>query len=337
MKFAYPVWLYILVFVLPLWTILLITSYKKYRSIMTNVFTIKQIDKMILPGVFKIQKIFLLTNLLVFILLFLSLSGPQWGFKPQEVKTYGVDLIIAIDVSKSMVTEDLVPNRLEFTKRTAEILLNRITTHRVGIITFAGIAFYHCPFTVDIQAAKDFLSIVDTDIVPYPGTKIGSAIEEALRVFREHKSESKVLLLFTDGEDHDSHPKELAQQAKKDGVVIYTVGVGTPEGRPIPIRDQAGKIVDYKKDKQGNIVVSKLNENLLYEIADITGGRYFSTSYGEAGIAEQIIDEIAGLKQSKLKTKVYNIYTNRYHYFVYIILLLLLTELFVPKSWLTKL
>lgn len=337
MNFAAPVWLYLLIFAVPLWIVVLVITYKRYKLAITTVFTIKQVERIISPGTLKIQKILLLVNLLILILLFLALSGPQWGLKPQEVKTRGVDLILAIDVSKSMLTEDVIPNRLEFAKRTAEFLLNRVDTHRVGIITFAEIAFYHCPFTIDIQAAKDFLRIIDTDIIPYQGTKMGAAIEEALRVFREHRSESKVLVFFTDGEDHGSYPKELAQQAKKEGVIIYTVGVGTPEGKPIPIRDQSGRIVDYKKDKQGQIVVSKLNEQLLYEIAEITGGRYFSLAYGEAGIAEQIVNEIGRLKSSELKTKVYNIYTNRYYYFVYLVLLLLMAEIFIPKTWLVKL
>ncbi|MCX7940909.1 MAG: VWA domain-containing protein [Endomicrobia bacterium] len=337
MKFAHIFWIYLLIVAIPIFIISAVLVYKKYKNLILRIFSITQISKVILPGLLKLQKITLLLYFLIFILFLFSLSGPQWGLRPQEVKTYGVDIIIAIDVSKSMLTEDVVPNRLQFAKRTIEHLLNKTETHRVGIITFAGIAFYHCPFTVDLQAAKDLVSIIDTDIVPYPGTKIGLAIEETLRVFREHKGSTKVMLLFTDGEDHDSYSKELIQQAKQDGIIIYTIGVGTPEGKPIAIRDSTGKIIDYKKDKQGNIVVSRLNEKLLYEIAEETGGRYFSSSYGETGIAEQIINEISNLKQAQLKAKVYNLYTNRYYYFVYLILLFMAIEIFVPKKILIKL
>ncbi|MCX7716296.1 MAG: VWA domain-containing protein, partial [Endomicrobia bacterium] len=217
------------------------------------------------------------------------------------------------------------------------LLLERIDTNRVGIITFAGIAFYHCPLTIDLSAAKDLLSIIDTEIVPYPGTKIGLALQEAIRVLQHTGRTAKIVVLFTDGEDHDSSPLDFAEEAKKLGIVVYTVGVGTPEGKPIPLRDNTGKIVDYKKDKEGNIVTSKLNEQLLYDIAEITNGRYFHSSYGEFGIAEGIVSELSSMRKTELKSKIYHLYKNRYHYFVYIIILLILIDIFLPKKWYVKL
>lgn len=337
MNFASIIWLYILPIFAIIAIILLIVVYKNYYTCVTQLFSLTTIPKIVVPGLFKIQKVKLLITFIILVLFFIALSGPQWGIKPQQVTTYGVDMIVAIDTSKSMLTEDVTPNRLEFVKRTVQLLLDRVETHRVGIITFAGIAFYHCPLTIDISAAKELVSIIDTDIIPYPGTKIAAALQEALRVFKQTAKTSKVIILFTDGEDHDSSPLSVAEEAKKEEIVIYTVGVGTPEGKPIPIRDTTGKIVDYKKDKQGNIVTSKLNEELLYEIAQITNGRYFSSSYGEFGIAEGILNEISNMKKSETKTKVYNLYKNRYHYFVYLIILLMLIEIFIPKQWYTKL
>lgn len=322
-----------MIVLVPLWVILIIFVYKKYKKVITSFFDLNLIQKIIIPRLFKIKKISFLIQTLIFGLFLFVLSGPQWGLKPQEVKTYGVDIILAIDVSKSMLTEDVVPNRLEFAKRTAEILLDRLGPNRVGIITFAGVAFYHCPLTYDIVSAKDFLSIIDTEIVPYPGTKIGLVLEESLRVLKQQGQSSKLVILFTDGEDHDSYSPSILEEFKKNNIIIYTIGVGTPEGKPIAIRDTQGRIVDYKKDKQGNIITSKLNEKLLYEISEKTNGRYFSLNYGELGIAQQIVEEISKMKHSELKSKVYNIYTNRYHYFVYIIIILFLIEIFVPKSW----
>jgi Ca-activated chloride channel family protein len=331
MKFTNISVLYLMIALVPLWLIVLVFVYKRYLNTIKKLFSQNLVPKLISPNLLKIQKINFIIYFLVFSLFLFVLSGPQWGLKPQEVKTYGVDVILVIDVSKSMLTEDVLPNRLEFVKHTCEILLNRLETHRVGIITFAGVAFYHCPLTLDLQSAKDLLSIIDTDIVPYPGTKIGLALEEALRVFKEYSRGSKVVILFTDGEDHDSYSSSIGEEMKKNGIVVYTVGVGTPEGKVIPIRDQQGRIVDYKKDKQGNIVTSKLNEQLLYEIAEKTNGKYFSSNYGELRIAQQIINEISNLKQTQLKSKVYNLYTNRYHYFVYTIIILLLTEIFLVR------
>lgn len=336
MNFANKIFLYILTFAIPLIIIADVFLYKKYRKTLLLLFSYNIIPKVITDGVLKIQKIQIFVYSLVLLLFLLALSGPQWGIKPQEVKTYGVDVILAIDVSKSMLTEDITPNRLEFVKRTSQILLEKISTNRVGIVTFAGIAFYHCPLTNDIQAAKDLLSVIDTDIVPYPGTKIGMALDEAIRVLKQTGKTTKVIVLFTDGEDHDSEPLSFAEEAKKENIIIYTVGVGTPEGKPIPIRDPSGMIVDYKKDKQGNIITSKLNEELLYQIAERTSGRYFSSMYGEYGIADSIASELSNLKKSEIKSRYYHLYINRYYYFVYAIILLIIIDIFVPKEFWVK-
>lgn len=337
MSFNSIFWLYSGIIFSILFTFLLIFIYKKYFKTLTDLISLNLIPKIITEGIFKIQKVNLVITFFILVLFFVSLSGPQWGIQPQEVKTYGVDIIFIIDVSKSMLTEDLIPNRLEFAKRTARLLLEKFQTNRVGIITFAGMAFYHCPLTNDLQAAKDLLDIIDTDIVPYPGTKIGAALKEALRVLKETSKTTKVIVLFTDGEDHDSYSKEITKELKENNIIVYTVGVGTPEGKLIPIKDKDGRIIDYKKDKQGNIITSKLNEALLYEIAEETSGRYFSSNYGEFSIATEIVSEISGLKKSETKSKILKIYVNRYYYFVYLIIILIFIEIFIPKKWLVKL
>ncbi len=335
MKFVYPFYLYLLAVLVPLFIVVAIKIYKKYKRIITVFINLKLLNHICsVPQILKVYKVQLLISIFILAIFLFSLSSPQWGIVPQEVKTHGVDVIIGIDTSKSMLAEDITPNRLEFTKKIINVLLDRLQGNRVGIITFAGIAFYQCPLTLDIDAAKYLLSVIDTDIVPYPGTKIGDCIAETIRVLKDqpHKG-GKILIIFTDGEDHDSSPVQLAQEARKNGIVIYTVGVGTPEGRPIPIRDNAGNIVDYKKDKSGNIVTSKLNEELLTQIANITNGRYYSLTYGELGIVEQLYDEIANTQKVELKSKIYNLYKNRYHYFVYILIFLFLIEIFVPPKW----
>ncbi len=336
MNFVNKFWLCSIFILIPLWILIVFFAYRKYRKVVDTFFSSNLTSKIIFPGLFKIKKISFLTQILIFGLFLFVLSGPQWGIKPQQVKSYGVDVILAIDVSKSMLTEDVLPNRLEFVKHTCKILLNRIGANRVGVITFAGIAFYHCPITNDIASIDDFLSIIDTDIVAYPGTKIAAVLEESLRVLKESGKGIKVLILFTDGEDHQSYYASVLDEFKKNNIIVYTVGVGTKEGKPIAIRDEKGNIVDYKRDKQGNIITSRLNEELLYEIAEKTSGRYFSLNYGELAIVEQLVEEISKLKNYETKLKVYNIYVNRYHYFVYLILILMLAEIFIPKSWLLK-
>ncbi|MFQ3676045.1 MAG: VWA domain-containing protein, partial [Endomicrobiia bacterium] len=293
-------------------------------------------EKILHKDILKIKKIDNIIILLIVIFFLISLSGPQWGLAPQEVKSKGADIIIGIDVSKSMLVEDVLPNRLEFTKKVIRLLLDRIEGSRVGIITFAGIAFYQCPLTVDISAAKYFLNFIDTDIVPYPGTKIGECLSETLRVFKQYGSSTKILVLFSDGEDHDSSVEYYAEELRKNGVVVFTVGVGTPEGRPIAIRDARGTIIDYKKDKKGNIVTSRLNEKLLSSIAEKTLGKYYALSDNNLFILESLVRELNMVKKGELKSKVFNLYKNRYHYFVYILLFLFFIEIFVPMSWVAK-
>lgn len=336
-NFVNPGYLYIMPIVLLLTIIVLVYSYKKYKNVLTSFLNISLFEKILHKDILKIKKVIDVIIFLVITFFLISLSGPQWGLSPQEVKTKGVDIIFAIDVSKSMLAEDVSPNRLEFTKQVIKLILDRLENSRVGIITFAGIAFYQCPLTLDIQAAKYFLNSIDTDTVPYPGTKIGDCLEETLRVFKQYGGSTKILVLFSDGEDHNSAVESYVNELKKMDIIVYTIGVGTPEGRPIPIRDNTGTIVDYKKDKKGNIVTSKLNESLLSFIAKETLGKYYSLSDNNLLVVKNLLNDIDSLKKGEIKSKIFNLYKNRYHYFVYIIIILLLTEIFVPSDWLSKL
>ncbi len=336
MKFANIEYLYLLPILIVIFTIFLVLRYKKYNFLLKRFIDSAMFGKVVHRDVIKIYKITDIIFLLIFLFFIVSLSGPQWGLVPKEVKVVGADIIFAIDVSKSMLVEDVEPNRLELVKKIVSLLLDRVGANRVGIITFAGISFYQCPLTLDISSAKYFLSFVDTDSVPFPGTKIGDCIAEAIRVFKQYSRTTKVLIIFTDGEDHDSSVSEQIDEARKNGVIIYTVGVGTSQGRPIPIRNDYGQVIDYKKDKKGNIITSRLNEKLLIEIARATSGKYFSLSYANLSIVDFLTREIGEIKKGELKSKMYNIYINRYHYFVYLLIILFLTEIFIPKDWLIK-
>lgn len=336
MNFANNVYLYLMPVVLIVVCSRLVYNYRKYKNALYSFTGRILVEKIVCPSVLKIYKVKNILVFLIFLLFLISLSGPQWGIVPQEVKAKGVDVIIGVDVSRSMLTEDVLPNRLGLTKSVIELLLNRLEGNRVGIITFAGIAFYQCPLTVDIKAAKYMLSFLDTDTVPYPGTKVGDCIAETLRVFKKYGGMSKVLLLFTDGEDHNSEIDIYLNEAKKNNIIIHTVGVGTPQGRPIPIRDANGIIVDYKKDRRGNIVTSKLNEQLLIKISQETGGKYFSLASNNLMVVDYLLGEINSYKKSDLKSNVYKLYKNRYYYFVYLLIFLFLLEIFLPDRWWAK-
>src|SRR5260370_30740280 len=206
-------------------------------------------------------------------LLVFTLAGPQWGFDWEEAKERGLDVVVAIDTSRSMLAEDVAPNRLARAKLAALDLKKLARTERVGLVAFAGGAFLQCPLSFDDEAFRQSVNALDVNIIPQGGTAIAEAIETAQAAFKEKSDNHKVLVLFTDGEDHDGQAVETARGAAKEGLCIFTVGVGTPNGELLRITDARGRS-DYIKDEQGNVVKSHLNEQLLRQIAQATGGFY---------------------------------------------------------------
>ncbi len=212
----------------------------------------------------------------------IALANPQIGKKLEEFTREGLDIMVAIDVSTSMLAEDIKPNRLKKAKHEVGKLIDILQGDRIGLIAFSGIAHVQCPLTLDYSAAKLFLNIMDTDLIPQPGTAIGEAIRKAITAFNSEERKHKVLILITDGEDHESKPLEAAQEAEQEGVIIYTVGIGSAQGVPIPVYNRSGSQIGFKKDRQGNIVTTKLDVLTLQKIAYETGGKYYLASRGEA-------------------------------------------------------
>lgn len=270
--------------------------------------------------------------LIVFAVFFfiLALGRPQIGTKLEEVKRKGVDIFIAVDVSMSMKAEDIKPNRLERAKFAVAKLINKLQGDRIGIIVFSGQAFVLCPLTLDYGAAKMFLDIVNTDLVPVPGTAIGGAIEKAISSFVQSERKFKVLIIITDGEDTISDPLKMSEAAEKEGIVIYTVGIGTPQGVPIPLYNNVGYQIGYKKDKNGNVVISKLDEVTLEKIALQTNGKYYNVSSSEMEL-DKIYNEINKMEKKELSSQIYSHYEDRYQYLLAIGFILLLIELLIPE------
>lgn len=260
----------------------------------------------------------------VFFLLF-SLARPQLGTKLTLMKREGVDIIIAMDVSLSMLAEDIKPNRLEKAKQEINGLISRMRGDRVGLVAFAGVAFVQCPLTLDYSAAKMFLDIIDVNLIPQPGTAIGDAIRTSIRAFNQKERKYKVLILLTDGEDHDSDPLGAAEEASKEGIKIYTIGIGSVQGEPIPIKDNRGQVTGFKKDKEGSVIVSRLDEVTLQKIALTTGGKYYHATSGEMEL-DKIYDEISKMEKKELEGKLLTQYEDRYQYFLLISVILLTVE-----------
>lgn len=259
------------------------------------------------------------------VVLIFALSDPQIGTKLEEVQRSGVDIFVALDVSKSMLAEDVPPNRLEKAKHELSTFIDRLQGDRIGLICFSGIAFVQCPLTLDYSAAKLFLNDIDTDIIPQPGTAIGSAVQLAQQSFVTRELKHKVLILITDGEDHEGDPVEMAKQARKEGIVIYTIGIGSQQGAPIPEFDRYGNRTGYKKDRQGDVVTTRLDVLTLEKIAFETGGKYYISSTGESEL-DKIYGEIAKMEEKQLSSRQFTQFEDRFQVFLLITLILLVIE-----------
>ena len=329
LKFENPMLLHLLwgVLVLLFFFITVIRYKKKLMQRFGNPEILEKLVGNFSPGLRNL-KIFLI--LCAYVSLVIALANPQIGTKTEEVKREGIDIMVALDVSSSMLAEDIKPNRLEKAKHAVSKLIELLQGDRIGIVAFSGMAHIQCPLTLDYSAARLFLSIINTDLIPQPGTAIGDAIRTSLKAFNREERKHKVLILITDGEDHESKPLEAAKEAEQEGVIIYTVGIGSPQGVPIPIYDRAGNQTGFKKDRNGSVVTTKLDVTTLQKIAYQTGGKYYLASSSEAEL-DDIYTEIGALEKKELVSRQFSQYEDRFQVFLLIGLILILLEIFIPE------
>ncbi len=267
-----------------------------------------------------------------------GLANPQVGIRQEEVKQEGVDIFIALDVSLSMKAEDVKPNRLAKAKYEIGNLINRLGGDRIGLIVFSGESYVQFPLTTDYSAADLFLDVVDVESVPTPGTAIGSAIDQAMKSFNWDTPTKKVLVIITDGEDNAGDAMAPAEEAGKKDVLIYTIGMGSPEGAPIPIYDANGHQVDFKRDRAGNVVLTKLDETTLEKIATLGNGKYFRATNSQDEL-DVIYKEVNALQKSEFGTKQFTDFEDQFQYFIGAAMVLLLIEVFLSDKkilWLEK-
>lgn len=256
-----------------------------------------------------------------------ALADPQFGSKLETVERKGVELIIALDVSNSMLSEDIKPNRLERAKRSISKMIDQLHNDKIGLIVFAGDAYMQVPVTTDYSAVKMFLSTIDTDIVPRQGTAVGSAINLALNSFDSESELEKALIIISDGEDHEGNAIDAAKTAEKEGVLIHTIGIASREGGPIPLRESDGE-VEYQKDQEGNTVISKLDQTMLKKIAATGNGTYVRASNSRTGL-NKIYDEIGEMTQKEIESKQYTDYEHRFQYLLGLALFFLFLDLLI--------
>ncbi|MFC2097136.1 VWA domain-containing protein [Bacteroidota bacterium] len=259
--------------------------------------------------------------------LILSIAGPQFGSKLEDIKRKGVEIVIALDVSNSMLAEDIKPNRLESAKRAISGMVDRLNNDKIGLIVFAGDAYTQIPMTMDYSATKMFLSSINTEIISKQGTSVGSAIELGMNSFSPDNEKSRALVIITDGENHEEGAIEAAQQAVERGITIHTIGMGLIQGAPIPVYNQYGNI-DYKTDEQGEVVVSKLNEQILQEIASTGNGKYIRANNTKTGL-NALFDEINKMEKEEINSRLYSDYEERFQWLAGISLLLLLIDFII--------
>jgi Ca-activated chloride channel homolog len=327
MRFGNPE-LFLLLLLTPLFIGFFLWAYQRKRAALAR-FAAPALASKLTPGAsFSRQVIRWTLFISAFLFLVLALVRPRFGVKMELFERRGIDLMVGLDISESMLAEDIAPNRLERAKHEIAKLLNLLKGDRVGLIVFAGESYVQCPLTLDYGAAKMFLDAVSTGWVQIQGTALADAIRQAAEAFRSKERKYKVLVLITDGEDNEGNAVEAAKAAAAEGIIIYTVGVGSEGGAPIPVSKGGGTVV-YKKDKDGNLVMTRLDPLTLEKIAIEGHGKYFNA--GTDLDLSRIMAEIERMEKKELGSSRLNIYEERYQIFLFVALVLLLIEFFIPE------
>ncbi len=327
-KLAHPEWL-ILLLIIPL-MIVVYLLFQWWRKRAVSKFGDWKLIEQLTEG-YSASRLHLKFALwmLSFLFIILGLANPQMGTRLEKIKRQGVDVVIALDVSRSMMAQDITPNRLDRSKQFISKLLGRMSDDRVALIVFAGNAYLQMPLTIDYSAAKLFLNTVSTEIVPTQGTAIGEAINLATEAFDPEEQKFKTLIIITDGENHEQGAIDAAEEAKEIGVITYTLGVGTDTGSPIPVMNR-GRQTDYIRDREGKTVVSKLNIDMLKDVASAGGGKFFQLTNGTREISN-ILDELSGMDKKEFEDRVFTDFEDQFQWFIGIALLLIIINFLIPE------
>lgn len=327
MRYANPdaqVWLY-LIFVAILFLGIYINKYRKDHSLFAGG-ELKEHNFALFN--FRTVKIKQFLRFAALLLMTFSLMRPQWGFSWQQVSRKGVDIYFAVDVSKSMLAQDIKPDRLTRTKLALKDIVKKIQGDRLGLIAFAGSAFIQCPLTVDYNGFLLSVDSLNTDLIARGGTSLSGAIEEAIKGFKGGLNKYSVLVLITDGEDHEGSSEKLMSKLKELGIRVYGVGIGTREGELIPVEDTNGQKT-FLKDKSGKVVKTRLNDNFLKELALQTGGSYIQANSLDFGLEKLYDLKIATLEEREIESRQAKRYEDRYQVFLGLAFFLLLLEIFL--------
>lgn len=324
----FPEALYLLILI-PFFFIIHYIYIKKKKARLNN-FVDKELIKTIAPEISygKLWTKFTLLNL-AYAFIVIAIANPQIGTAIEKSERKGTDLMVCLDISNSMLAEDIKPNRISRAKQSLNNLINQLNNDRIGIIIFAGSAYVQLPITNDYSAAKTFIDVIDPSMISNQGTAIGEALEIANESFGEkNKNKSKSIILISDGEDNEEEAVSIAKKIAKDGVVINTIGLGMPEGALIPIAKKSIGKIDYKKDENGSYVMTKLNETILKDIASVGNGVYIRANNASIGL-DNILARINKMDKNEYQAIAYKDYENRFYIFAFIALVFLCIEFLV--------
>lgn len=324
-RLANPEYLYALLVVPALMLFFFYSRLKRKKAL--ALFGNKDILSFLMPNVSKSRpalKFFIL--MLALSSLIIALARPQFGSKLRTEKRKGIELMIALDVSNSMLAEDIQPSRLERAKRAISQLVDKLSNDQIGLIVFAGDAYTQLPITADYVSAKLFLNAINPSMVPTQGTAIGSAIDLAAKSFNPQFKGSKAIIVITDGENHEDNAVQAATEAAGQDITVYTLGMGLPQGGPIPVIVDGQKT--YMKDKQGNIIVTRLDESMLQKIAEAGNGAYIRANNSQVGLND-LFNEINKMEKSEVESQIYSDYDDKFQYFIGLALFLMLVDFMI--------
>lgn len=335
-RFAHPEYIYALILVVFFTAIYF--YYQRWKAKAGQRFGDQEVVKRLVPRLSEGKPLIKFILLIIaFIFLVVGIMDPQIGSKLEKVKREGIDLMLVLDVSNSMLAEDIKPNRLERAKMAISNLIDKLEGDRIGIIVFAGNAYKQLPLTTDYAAARLFLSAVDTKIVPTQGTAIGEAIDMATQSFGE-TTHNKAIIIITDGENHEDDAVGAATTAYEKEVKVFTIGMGLTEGSPIPIYDNNGNQSGFKKDRDNQTVITKLDEDMLRQIAAAGHGAYARANNASTGL-RKIFEDISQIEKKEIETKQFTAYEDRFQFYLLPALMLLILELLIADkkaSWASR-
>ncbi len=324
MRFAQPEFLYLLA-IAPLLILFFIVQLRRRREALRQLGEPELVDRLSRSTVAGRQSVKAALAIMVLVCFAVALARPQFGTRSETVSQTGFSVMVALDVSNSMLAEDVRPNRLIRAKFAVRSLVRKLRNDRIGLVVFAGSAFLQCPLTSDYSIVELFLDGVDTQTVGTQGTAIAEALQIAGGSFQQDQKGYKAVVLITDGEDHQDDPVAAASELAAQDVRVYVVGIGTPLGVPIPVMDEDGEVAGHMRNRSGEVVMSRLDESSLRQIAETTGGAYYAASPGGEEM-DLVYDTLASLERAEFESREFTQYVERYQYILFFGLLLLVVD-----------